>query len=94
MIKAFIEAKEDFPVRRNKLFKGLTVHFSTSEVEDMRSYLMNLSEYKAFINVKNDEVVYTIQAIVTALPGGVQSIWVFVGAQEKAEEKKKVKEEE
>lgn len=93
MIKDFREKKEDFPVRRGKEFKGMTVHFCTSDKEDMRSYLMELEEYKYYINIPHDDVVYTIQAIVTALAGGVQSVWVFVGMQEKPKPKAKDDEE-
>jgi len=88
MIDDFRDKKDDFPVRKNKEFGGLTVHFSTSDVEDMRTYLMQLDRYKELINVKHDDIVYAIQCIVKPLAGGVQSVWVFVGAQRKIEPKK------
>jgi len=72
----------DFPVKRGKVFRGVTVHFSTSDVEAMRTYLMNIEQYKQKINVDNDNIFYTIQCYIAPMSGAVNSIWVYLGTQE------------
>jgi hypothetical protein len=92
MIEAFNKnLEENFQVKRNKEFDGFTVHFSTSDVDDMRERLMNESRYKELINVTTEDIVYAIACNVYPLPAGVQSIWVFIGAQQKIKETKEEK---
>lgn len=94
MIDDFMDKKDEFPVKRDKELKGITVHFCCSDVDDIRSYLMNLEEYENLINVKDEEIVYVLQARVFPLSGGVQSVWVYVGAQVKCQEEKAKKKDD
>lgn len=55
---------------------------------------MNLEEYENLINVKDEEIVYVLQARVFPLSGGVQSVWVYVGAQVKCQEEKAKKKDD
>jgi hypothetical protein len=81
-IQKFEKRSEDFPVKRGKRFDGITVHFCTSEKDEMRSYLGLVDQYLDKINKDTDNIFYTMQCYVNSMSGMVQSIWVYVGTQE------------
>jgi len=81
-IDAFNSGLDNFPTRRGKKFKGVPYHFNTSEHESIRQYLSKCPQFEAFINHKDEDVVFTVECRIFALLGGVLSVWLYIGIQE------------
>jgi len=80
-IDNWLKKRLSLPVRRGRTFRGFPVHFSTSETEIIRAYLMDLEEYKQYMDIKHENVWYSIEVLMKPLQGGIQSTWVYVGVQ-------------
>jgi len=74
--------KNAFPTKRGKCFRGFPAHFSTSEHELIRNYLMELDLYKEFIDMASEDIFYSIECRIYPLLGGVLSVWLYIGIQE------------
>jgi hypothetical protein len=92
-LEQFNKREDDFPVKRGKVFRGVTVHFSTSDVDEMRTFLDSVPDYKKKIDVPNDTIIYTIECHIAPMSGGIQSIWIYLGTQEVMTEKEEDEEE-
>jgi len=82
----FQRKEESFPIKRGKKFRGLPVHFCTSDQESIRQYLMAIDEYKQIIDTEEEDVFYTIECRILGRLGGVLSVWLYVGIQESQRE--------
>lgn len=89
-VQKFLERKKTFPVKKGKVFRGLPVHFSTSDKDEIRSYLMEDEKYvEEILDVAKDEgVLFSVYCKMFGLLGGVQSVWLYFGIQEPMEQKK------
>eukprot|EP00929_Paragymnodinium_shiwhaense_P033223 TRINITY_DN18288_c0_g2_i2.p1 TRINITY_DN18288_c0_g2~~TRINITY_DN18288_c0_g2_i2.p1 ORF type:complete len:1297 (+),score=415.46 TRINITY_DN18288_c0_g2_i2:172-4062(+) len=81
-VASFLETIDNFPTKRGKRFRGFPVHFSTSDADDIRSYLMELPLYQEFINADYEDIWYTIECQIFPLLGGVLSVWMYIGIQD------------
>ncbi|PFH33589.1 Sma protein [Besnoitia besnoiti] len=77
----YIWQQMDFPVRNNHVFCGFPVHFSSSDVNDIRSYLGGARRFRKLLDIPVDSIVYAITAKCFPLMGGVISTWLFFGAE-------------
>eukprot|EP00922_Rhytidocystis_sp_ex-Travisia-forbesii_P007453 GHVS01010881.1.p1 GENE.GHVS01010881.1~~GHVS01010881.1.p1 ORF type:complete len:1534 (-),score=185.84 GHVS01010881.1:14-4615(-) len=73
--------KYKFPVRANHTFTGFSLHFSTTDVAEMRGYLSGARRFRKFIEIDVDNIVYVIFSKVYPLMGGVVSTWLFLGCE-------------
>ncbi|CAE7368479.1 DRC7 [Symbiodinium natans] len=78
----FQKKEDSFPIKRGKKFRGLPVHFCTSDQESIRQYLMEITEYKHIIDTDEEDVFYTIECRILGRLGGILSVWLYVGIQE------------
>eukprot|EP00746_Dinoflagellata_sp_MGD_P000196 gnl/MRDRNA2_/MRDRNA2_100357_c0_seq1.p1 gnl/MRDRNA2_/MRDRNA2_100357_c0~~gnl/MRDRNA2_/MRDRNA2_100357_c0_seq1.p1 ORF type:complete len:1229 (+),score=291.58 gnl/MRDRNA2_/MRDRNA2_100357_c0_seq1:146-3832(+) len=83
--KAFEKKIDDFPTKRGKVFAGFPVHFSTADDGLIRTYLMEIEQYRSMLNVESDDVTYSIDCKITPLLGGIQSVWLYIGSQQPKE---------
>jgi len=88
-VEKFLDRKKSFPVKKGKVFRGLPIHFSTSDKEEIRNFLMEDSQYnEEILNVARDEgVLFSVYCKMFGLLGGVQSVWLYFGIQEPMEQK-------
>ncbi|KFG56477.1 Sma protein [Toxoplasma gondii FOU] len=77
----YIWQQVNFPVRNNHVFCGFPVHFSSSDVNDIRSYLGGARRFRKLLDIPVDNIVYAITAKCFPLMGGVISTWLFFGAE-------------
>eukprot|EP00425_Heterocapsa_triquetra_P030976 CAMPEP_0195099282 /NCGR_PEP_ID=MMETSP0448-20130528/58188_1 /TAXON_ID=66468 /ORGANISM="Heterocapsa triquestra, Strain CCMP 448" /LENGTH=1293 /DNA_ID=CAMNT_0040134149 /DNA_START=29 /DNA_END=3910 /DNA_ORIENTATION=+ len=77
----FLKSQEAFPTSRGKVFKGFPVHFSTSDPEEIRTYLMQNDEYQELLNRKGEGLLFTIYSRMFGMLGGIQSTWLYFGVQ-------------
>jgi len=79
-VEAFIAQKLDFPFRRGKQFDGFAIHFSTSEPDEMRKYLMLLDDYRKLIDCDDaDDLNFVVHCEMWALLNGILSVWLYFG---------------
>merc|ERR1719265_758269 len=57
---SFLKKADNFPTKRGKIFKGFTMHFSTSDPLLIRSYLMDVQQYQDFVDWEKDDIHYTL----------------------------------
>jgi len=88
-VKNFVQSLDTFPTKRGRILKGFPVHFSTSDKEQIRNYLMSVPEYVEYIDIREEDVFYTIECKITALLGGVLSVWIYFGIHMRATEENK-----
>lgn len=81
-VAGFHRKLETFPAKRGKRFSGFPVHFSTSEHELIRTYLMEMPKYRDFIDKKEEDLFYSIECFIFPLLGGVLSVWLYIGIQD------------
>eukprot|EP00928_Gymnodinium_smaydae_P005861 TRINITY_DN1202_c0_g1_i1.p1 TRINITY_DN1202_c0_g1~~TRINITY_DN1202_c0_g1_i1.p1 ORF type:complete len:1308 (-),score=293.17 TRINITY_DN1202_c0_g1_i1:163-3918(-) len=81
-IKTFTGKLNNFPTKRGKQFHGFSAHFSTSDHELIRSYLMDMPKYREFIDTKVEDVWYSIACHIYPLLGGCLSVWLYIGMHE------------
>ena len=79
--KFITQMREDFPVKKGKKFRAFPIHFSTADIELIRNYLNDSSEYLEMISWGDDSVVYCLQVHIFPLIGGILSVWLMVGTQ-------------
>ncbi|KEP63070.1 UNVERIFIED_CONTAM: Sma protein [Hammondia hammondi] len=77
----YIWQQVNFPVRNNHVFCGFPVHFSSSDVNDIRCYLGGARRFRKLLDIPVDNIVYAITAKCFPLMGGVISTWLFFGAE-------------
>eukprot|EP00931_Biecheleriopsis_adriatica_P046661 TRINITY_DN26816_c0_g1_i1.p1 TRINITY_DN26816_c0_g1~~TRINITY_DN26816_c0_g1_i1.p1 ORF type:complete len:1266 (+),score=279.51 TRINITY_DN26816_c0_g1_i1:37-3798(+) len=82
LAKEFFKKEDNFPCKKGKKFRGFPVHFCTSDQESIRTYLMQIEDYKAIMDMEEEEVYYTIECRVLGRLGGILSVWLYVGIQE------------
>lgn len=85
-IDTFNAGADNFPTRRGKKFRGCPCHFNTSEHESIRQYLSKCTEFEKFINLQDEDVIFTVECRIYPLLGGVLSVWLYVGVQETIKE--------
>lgn len=71
----------NFPARKGKSFRAFPVHFSTADVESIRTYLNESDEYREMIGWRNDDISYSLHCRVFPLLGGILSVWLVFGTQ-------------
>lgn len=79
-VEAFLAQKDEFPYRRGKEFDGFACHFSTSEPDEIRKYLMHLDDYKTLIDCDDaDDLNFVVHCEMWALLNGILSVWLYFG---------------
>jgi len=79
--KSFLASMEDFPVRKARRFRAYPVHFSTADLDQVRTYVSELPHYKRLLEWPDEGIVYTVHCKMFSLIGGMLSVWLVVGAQ-------------
>jgi len=89
-VQKFLDRKKSFPVKKGKVFRGLPIHFGTSDKDEIRNYLMEDAQYsEEILGVARDEgVLFSVHCKMFGLLGGVQSVWLYFGIQEPLEHRK------
>merc|ERR550537_1917852 len=59
-VDKFMAMKNDFPARRGRDFDGFPVHFSTSNRDDMRKYLMQLPGYTSILEDEQEDTAFVV----------------------------------
>jgi centrosomal protein CEP76 len=83
----FEKSKSTFNTRRGKVFKGFPVHFSTTDKELIRKYLMqnkDHDDYRKLLQAGNrgdENVIFTVHCKIYSLLGGITSTWLYFGCQ-------------
>lgn len=83
--EAFDAKIDDFPTKRGKVFAGIPVHFSTADDGLISTYLKEIKEYVNMLDVKSDDIIYSVECKISPLLGGIQSVWLYIGSQQPKE---------
>merc|ERR1712032_636096 len=86
-VEDFRRDRLTFPTVRGKRFEGFPVHFNTSNVELVRSYLSEMAQYQEYLDRKDDNVHYTLFCKIYPLLGQVLSVWLYLGVRVPKSEK-------
>lgn len=79
LVEDFRNDRHSFPVHRGRRFEGFPVHFNTSNVELVRSYLCEMKQYHEYLDRKDDNLHYTLVCKIYPLLGQVLSVWLYLG---------------
>merc|ERR1712083_778395 len=89
-VETFVNTPDSrWNIRRGFKFEGFPVHFSTPDPDTIRQYLMTLPDYKSYIDDTEDDINYTIVCMMKPLPGGILSVWLYIGIQKPADSDRK-----
>uniref|UniRef100_A0A3B0N2V6 C2 domain containing protein, putative n=1 Tax=Theileria annulata TaxID=5874 RepID=A0A3B0N2V6_THEAN len=75
----FYSWQKNIPVMANHTFVGIPIHFSTSDVNEIRRLLCCNKRFKKLFVNKLDDLVYVICCKVYPFLGNLFSTWVFIG---------------
>ncbi|AFZ79044.1 hypothetical protein BEWA_018890 [Theileria equi strain WA] len=67
------------PIPPNHTFIGIPIHFSTSDVNEIRNLLTCTKRFKKIIVNDVDKPIYVTYVKVFPLLGGILSTWIFIG---------------
>jgi len=70
-----------FPVKGNHTFCGFPIHFASTDLSEIRSFVMAAKRFKKIIDIPVDNVAYVVRSRVFPLTGGVVSCWMFLGCE-------------
>eukprot|EP00929_Paragymnodinium_shiwhaense_P100192 TRINITY_DN6233_c0_g1_i1.p1 TRINITY_DN6233_c0_g1~~TRINITY_DN6233_c0_g1_i1.p1 ORF type:complete len:1181 (-),score=328.05 TRINITY_DN6233_c0_g1_i1:96-3638(-) len=73
--------KLSLPVKPNYILSGLPLHFSSSDLKEIRYHLMNCEPLQEYLTLPKDEILYFVRAKMFPMPSSVSSTWIFLGAQ-------------
>ncbi|CRH01096.1 conserved Plasmodium protein, unknown function [Plasmodium relictum] len=68
-----------FPVPPNHTFVGFPIHFSTTDVTEVKTYLLHSKRFENIMKLSIDNISFLIYCKVYPLIGGIMSNWVFLG---------------
>jgi len=69
------------PVKENHVLSGVPMHFSTSDVRELRKHLLVSKACAEYLNLPSDDVVFSVCVKIFPMPSSVASVWVFLGAE-------------
>jgi len=79
--KAMDEAREFLPVKENYVLSGLPLHFSSSDLKEIRKNLLSCKPLMEYFSLGTDDAIFFTCVKVFPMPSMVTSVWVFVGVQ-------------
>lgn len=83
-VEEMLQERKIFPVRRGKVFKGISVHFATADKEQIRVYLNQYQDYLDILQMDDpggETILFTVYCRMFGMLGGIQSIWLYFGVQ-------------
>lgn len=79
--QALIDARSYLPVKENYVLSGVPLHFSSTDLKEIRKNIMLCKPIQEYFNLKMDEALFFVVAKVFPMPSSVASVWVFLGAE-------------
>eukprot|EP00930_Biecheleria_cincta_P045619 TRINITY_DN31440_c0_g3_i1.p1 TRINITY_DN31440_c0_g3~~TRINITY_DN31440_c0_g3_i1.p1 ORF type:complete len:1149 (+),score=182.82 TRINITY_DN31440_c0_g3_i1:168-3614(+) len=79
--KQLSDARVYLPVRENHVLSGVPLHFSSSDLKEIRKCIMGCKPIQEYFQYRSDAAYFFVGAKVFPLPSSVCSVWVFLGAE-------------
>lgn len=69
------------PVKENHFLSGIPLHFSCTDMREIRYHILNSLPLQEYLNIPDDDVTYFVETNIVAMPASVASVWIFVGVE-------------
>jgi len=78
--KKDLDSKKCFlPVRENHKFSGIPLHFSGTDIKEVRHHIMDCKPIQEYLSLPDDNVVYFCTTKVFPLANSIASVWCWIG---------------
>merc|ERR1711920_664289 len=74
-------ARKFLPVKENHVLSGLPLHFSSSDLKEIRKNLLSCKPLMEYFSLKTDDAIFFSCVKVFPMPSMVTSVWVFLGVE-------------
>lgn len=79
--KLLDDNRKFLPVKGNHVLSGVPLHFSGTDIKEIRFHLMECRPITEYIAIPNDDVDYFVVTKVFPMAASVASVWCWIGVQ-------------
>eukprot|EP00929_Paragymnodinium_shiwhaense_P001334 TRINITY_DN10155_c0_g1_i1.p1 TRINITY_DN10155_c0_g1~~TRINITY_DN10155_c0_g1_i1.p1 ORF type:complete len:1287 (-),score=355.22 TRINITY_DN10155_c0_g1_i1:585-4343(-) len=79
--KQLAEDRKQLPVKPNYVLSGMPIHFSSCDLKEIRTQLMQIEPLQDYLNIQHDDVLFFVCCKMFPMASSVSSTWIFFGAQ-------------